>query len=35
MLKKIPFNNDMTILEYGAGSGIISFLLKDKVKRII
>jgi len=27
--KMIPLNNSMRALEYGAGTGILSFLLKD------
>lgn len=30
----IPLNNKMTALEYGAGTGISSFLLKDSLKEI-
>jgi tRNA (cmo5U34)-methyltransferase len=32
--KRIPLNSSMTALEYGAGTGIASFLLMDKVKEI-
>jgi len=32
--KLIPLNGDMTALEYGAGTGITSFLLKDHLKKI-
>jgi len=32
--KFIPLNKDMTALEYGAGTGITSFLLKDHLKKI-
>jgi tRNA (cmo5U34)-methyltransferase len=32
--KQIPLNKDMTALEYGAGTGIASFLLKDYLKDI-
>lgn len=32
--KLIPLNKDMTALEYGAGTGITSFLLKDHLKKI-
>jgi tRNA (cmo5U34)-methyltransferase len=32
--KHIPLNNNMTALEYGAGTGIASFLLKDYLKEI-
>lgn len=30
----IPLNKNMTALEYGAGTGITSFLLKDHLKKI-
>jgi 2-polyprenyl-3-methyl-5-hydroxy-6-metoxy-1,4-benzoquinol methylase len=30
----IPLNTEMKVLEYGAGTGITSFLLKDNVKEI-
>jgi len=32
--KLIPINKEMTALEYGAGTGITSFLLKDHLKKI-
>jgi ubiquinone/menaquinone biosynthesis C-methylase UbiE len=32
--KMIPLNTDMKVLEFGAGTGITSFLLKDLVKEI-
>ena len=32
--KRIPLKSDMTALEFGAGTGIASFLLKDDVKEI-
>jgi tRNA (cmo5U34)-methyltransferase len=32
--KMIPFNPSMKALEYGAGTGILSFLLKDKFAEI-
>jgi tRNA (cmo5U34)-methyltransferase len=32
--KQIPLNKNMTALEYGAGTGIASFLLKDCLKDI-
>lgn len=32
--KIIPLNKEMTALEYGAGTGIASFLLKDHLKEI-
>jgi tRNA (cmo5U34)-methyltransferase len=31
----IPLNREMTALEYGAGTGITSFLLKDYLKEIL
>jgi tRNA (cmo5U34)-methyltransferase len=34
IIKLIPLKNDMTALEYGAGTGITSFLLKDYLKEI-
>ena len=34
MIKRIPLNTEMTALEYGAGTGIASFLLKDYLKEI-
>jgi tRNA (cmo5U34)-methyltransferase len=34
ILNQIPLNKDMTALEYGAGTGITSFLLKDNLKEI-
>jgi tRNA (cmo5U34)-methyltransferase len=32
--KRIPLNRNMTALEYGAGTGIASFLLRDDLKEI-
>lgn len=32
--EKINLNPSMTVLEYGAGTGILSFMLKDDVKEI-
>lgn len=32
--KLIPLKKEMTAMEYGAGTGITSFLLKDQLKRI-
>ena len=32
--KQIPLNRNMTALEYGAGTGIASFLLRDYLKEI-
>ena len=34
MEEKIPFNKSMEVLEYGAGTGILSFLLSNKVGHI-
>jgi tRNA (cmo5U34)-methyltransferase len=34
IIENIPLNNEMTVMEYGAGTGITSFLLKDYVKDI-
>jgi tRNA (cmo5U34)-methyltransferase len=34
MKKLLPFNKQMIALEYGAGTGIASFLLKDYLKEI-
>ena len=34
MARLIPLNKEMTALEYGAGTGIASFLLKDFLKEI-
>ena len=34
IIKRIPLNRNMSALEYGAGTGITSFLLRDKVKEI-
>ena len=34
IISTIPVNVQMTALEYGAGTGIISFLLKDHLKEI-
>jgi ubiquinone/menaquinone biosynthesis C-methylase UbiE len=35
IIKLIPLNRNMSALEFGAGTGITSFLLKDKLKEII
>lgn len=35
IIKLIPLNTEMTALEYGAGTGILSFLLKDYLKEVI
>ena len=34
IMEKIPLKKEMTVLEYGAGTGITSFILKDHVKEI-
>jgi ubiquinone/menaquinone biosynthesis C-methylase UbiE len=34
IIKIIPLNKEMTALEYGAGTGITSFLLRDYLKEI-
>ena len=34
ILKQVPVNKEMTALEYGAGTGITSFLLRDHLKEI-
>ncbi|MTK53808.1 class I SAM-dependent methyltransferase [Paludibacter sp.] len=31
----LPIDNDWRVLEYGAGTGILSFMLKDDVKEIV
>jgi len=33
--KMIPLNNTMKALEYGAGTGLLSFLLKDEFREIV
>ena len=33
--KMVPFNDSMKALEFGAGTGILSFLLKDKFAEIV
>jgi tRNA (cmo5U34)-methyltransferase len=35
IIKHIPLDHEMIVLEYGAGTGITSFILKDHVKEII
>lgn len=35
ILRRIPVNKDWTAMEFGAGTGITSFLLKDQLKEII
>ena len=34
LLKQVPLNKKMTALEFGAGTGITSFLIKDHLKKI-
>ncbi len=34
IIKLVPLNKDMTALEYGAGTGITSFLLRDYLKEV-
>jgi 2-polyprenyl-3-methyl-5-hydroxy-6-metoxy-1,4-benzoquinol methylase len=33
--RQVPLNREMSALEYGAGTGMASFLLKDELKNII
>jgi ubiquinone/menaquinone biosynthesis C-methylase UbiE len=33
--EKVPLSTDMVVLEYGAGTAILSFLLKDKLREIV
>lgn len=35
MLKLVPFKKEMRAMEYGAGTGILSFLLKDNFNEIL
>jgi tRNA (cmo5U34)-methyltransferase len=35
LLKQVPVSKEMTAMEYGAGTGITSFLLKDHLKEIV
>jgi len=35
IIKEIPVSNQMTALEFGAGTGLLSFMLKDKLREII
>ncbi|MDP4290675.1 MAG: class I SAM-dependent methyltransferase [Bacteroidota bacterium] len=35
MVNRIPITDDMTALEYGAGTGLLSFFLKDKFSNIL
>lgn len=34
IIEKIPLNREMSVLEYGAGTGITSFILREYVKEI-
>lgn len=34
ILKEIPLNGEMTALEFGAGTGLLSFMLKDHLREI-
>jgi len=34
IMEKVPLNKNMNVLEYGAGTGITSFILRDHVKEI-
>ncbi|MBE3085307.1 MAG: hypothetical protein IMZ64_03700 [Bacteroidetes bacterium] len=34
IIKLIPLKKEMTALEYGAGTGVTSFMLKDYLKKI-
>jgi len=34
IMKRIPLNSQMTALEFGAGTGLLSFMLKDKLGKI-
>ena len=34
ILKTLPLNRDMKVLEYGAGTGLTSFILKDRFSEI-
>ena len=34
IIKQIPLNREMTALEFGAGTGLLSFMLKDQLKEI-
>jgi tRNA (cmo5U34)-methyltransferase len=34
IIKEIPLTRDMTALEFGAGTGLLSFMLKDHLKEI-
>ena len=34
IIKEIPVSNQMTALEFGAGTGLLSFILKDRLREI-
>jgi len=34
MIRQIPMNREMTALEFGAGTGLLSFMIKDHLKEI-
>ena len=34
IMEKIPLNKEMNVLEYGAGTGITSFILREHVREI-
>ncbi len=34
IIMQIPLNREMTALEFGAGTGLLSFILKDRLKEI-
>ena len=35
MLKRLTLNRNLTAMEFGAGTGILSFMLKDSLKKIL
>lgn len=35
IIKQIPLTREMTAMEFGAGTGLLSFLLKDHLKEVI
>lgn len=35
LVNRIPTTNKMTVLEYGAGTGLLSFILKDRFAEIV
>lgn len=34
IIKQVPLNTGMTAMEFGAGTGLLSFILKDRLKEI-